>query len=83
MQKMCSNGTQAQALSNKYYIKTHIRLGNFRCNCTRGQLNNKKGEQLHEIKRGSRQTGIGKKNNKTKSNQISFEVTRTWDCFTT
>ena len=38
----------------------YIRLGTFRYNCTRAQLNNKRGGGLHEIKRSRDKTEIGK-----------------------
>ena len=46
----------------------HIWLETFRCNCTRVQLNNKRGGELHEIKhRGKTEIGKeiiwGQKNN--------------------
>ena len=43
-----------------YHFKTYIWLGTFRYNCTRGQLNNKGGEELHEINQSQDKTEIGK-----------------------
>ena len=43
-----------------YQFKTYIRLRTFRNNCTRGQLNNKGGEELHEIKQSRGKAEIGK-----------------------
>ena len=42
------------------HFKIYIRLGTFRYNCTLGQLNNKGGGELHEIKQSRDKTEIGK-----------------------
>ena len=43
-----------------FHIKTYTWLGTFRYNCIRGQLNNKGGGELHEIKQSQDKTEIGK-----------------------
>ena len=43
-------------------------------------LNNEGGVELHEKKQSREKMKIGKR---IKNKQISFEVTRAWDCFTT
>ena len=61
-------------------------LGSFRCNCTSGQLKKRGGGgELHEKKKKakSKQNGNRQRNNMRKRKQTSFEVTRTWDSFTT
>ena len=58
-------------------------LGTFRYNCTRGQLNNKGGEELHEIKQSQDKTEIGKEIIWEEWTNILKSVTRAWDCFTT
>ena len=63
------------------YFKIYIWLGTFRYNCTRGQLNNKGGGELHKIKQSWDKTE--KVTNNIKSKQIYFGVTCAWDCFTT
>ena len=43
-------------------------------------LNNEGGVELHEKKQSREKMKIGKR---IKNKQISFQVTRAWDCFTT
>ena len=43
----------------KDHFKTYMQLINFRYKCTRGQLKNKGGGELHEIKRSQDKTEIG------------------------
>ena len=66
-----------------YHFKRYIWLGTFRYNRTRGQLINRGGGELHEMKRSRDKNGNRQRNSGIKSKQISFENTRAWDCFTT
>ena len=77
------------SLQNKWCISrvcnqyvTRDWLGCFRYNCTQGPLNNEGGRELNE-KTKSRQNKNRQRNNMIKNKQIFFEVTRSWDCFTT
>ena len=43
-----------------YHLKTYIWSGTFRYNCTRGQLSNEGGGELHEVKQNRDKMEIGK-----------------------
>ena len=66
-------------MDNISFQNVHVWLGTFRYDCTRGQLNNEGGGELHKIKQSRDKTEIGKEMiwwvNKYQMKSLTHEIT--------